>query len=292
MKIINLVLFVSGVISCLSVSYAGNEGKSPDEVIPFELWQEVFLHLPRVDTVMPGRVCSDFSTLSRRQRKALFYKDRSDLLKNWPGFGEFDSQFVKIPTVKLPYPQSEIVPEHEASKFPVTRQTWGDILGKNSLSEVFKLALEQCPTCPVTDISREEIQIFLDELNRRTAPLGCSFDLPTDAQLWASIRADMDGTNQDPYSKGVTEQNVNDYVTHQLNSSGQMQPVGLKIPNGFGIELGNVWKLSKDGTIRGGAWSNSVYQARSAFKNHLSVPGITRHPSIGFVLLKTCLDNQ
>jgi hypothetical protein len=293
MKISSSVLFVllMIVMSFWNVSYAGNEGDSPDDVLPFEAWQEIFRNLPRVDTVIPGQVCSDFNVLIKRHRKLLFYKARSEILKNWAGFDEFD-QFSKIPTVKLPNIQDEIVPEHKASKFLVTRQTWGDIIGESSLSEDLKLALKLCPHCPVTNISHEEIQYFLDEVNRRTAALGCTYDLPTDAQLWASIRADSDGTNQDPYSKGVTAQNVNEYVTYMANSYGQMQPVGSKRLNGFGIELGNALKLSKNNTVRGGAWNSPAYQAQSNFKNDLSITGLTRHPTIGFTLVKTCPHNE
>lgn len=217
----------------------------------------------------------------------------------------FRAQFVQIPAGRLP--DGTQIAAHEADKFPATRELWNEIWGDMpaDVPADQRATWNQCPRCPVTHVNWEnqnrssaEVQEFLGRLNQREAVSGsgCTYDLPTDKQLHYDIRADVTGTNQDIYSAGVNGTNVNDYVTHWGNSNRQIQPVGQKTLNGFGLELGNIWKMSKDlydsahpewgRSVRGGSWGNDVSLAKSGNRNY-AIAG-NRGDRMGFSLVRTC----
>jgi formylglycine-generating enzyme required for sulfatase activity len=212
-------------------------------------------------------------------------------------------EFVTIRAARLP-DQREVA-AFQADKYPVTREFWNEIMGgmPEQVPAHLRTSWNNCPTCPVTyvnwengDHSRAEVQTFRVNLNQIEQTTGCTYDLPTEAQLWSMIRCDETGTNQDLYSRGVTAANVNEYVTYSGNSNGRIQPVGLKTPNLCGIELGNVWKLSKDlydpahphwgRSIRGGSWDDVVGYSESAERNGASAG--YRGGSVGFSLVRRC----
>ena len=209
----------------------------------------------------------------------------------------FKSQFVSIPAGKLP--GGIQVASFEANKFPVTRDLWQEIMGgiPGHVPDDKKAAWHQCPRCPVTyvnwenaDGSSAEVQDFVTKLNRRQDLSGCTYKLPNDKQLWYVMRGDPTGENQDKYSKGVTAHNVNEYVTHSGNSNGQVQPVGERRLNAFGVELGNVWKMSSDlydtsrrnlgRSMRGGSWRLVVSNAESGNRNNANAGN--RNSNMGF----------
>ena len=126
--------------------------------------------------------------------------------------------------------------------------------------------------------------------------------MPAFAQLQYIQRGDVTGKNNDTYSKGVTEKNVDEYVTHYGNSNKpdpkvhQIQPVGHKKLNEFGIELGNVWEISKNiydskhpelgRAAYGRSWR---YNASSSSFGKLIGAGVgDRDSYFGFVLLRLC----
>ena len=191
--------------------------------------------------------------------------------------------------------------------------------------EDLKAAWNQCPDCPVTHVAYEEydldekgehkkdkdgkdlikaaeVQEFLKKLNEKAEGTGCHYDLPTFAQLRYTQRADATGENKDKYSKGITDKNVDEYVTHYGNSNKpdpkvrQIQPVGHKKLNEFGIELGNVWKISKGmyhpvnsewgRAACGGGWCFNASSASSEERIYANVG--YRHSNVGFALLRTC----
>lgn len=144
--------------------------------------------------------------------------------------------------------------------------------------------------------SSAEVQDFVTKLNQRQDLSGCSYKLPNDKQLWYTNRGDPTGENQDKYSKGVTAHNVNEYVTHSENSNGQVQPVGQKRLNAFGVELGNVWKMSSDlydtshrnlgRSIRGGSCASVLSLAESGPPKIANAGN--RYFNMGFGLVRTC----
>jgi hypothetical protein len=283
------------------------------EDLPPEMWNQVFRCLPRQETVGSTSVCRAFNHLIKIERRIRLKEDRAELIQSWPGFVEFESQFVKIPQVTLPklkgYPYDTSVPPFETSRYPVTRKIWVDLMGEESLHVDLKDTWRECPDCPIThvtweekDASPAEIQEFLRRLNELTAKLGCTYDLPTDPQLWAAIRGDVTGEDQSPYSKGVTHLNVKEYVTYSENSDTdgtgkKIQPVGLKKLNAFGIELGNVIKITKDlrtpdlpirtQRIRGASWSSERSLVNSDYE-FLGILVGNRNSFVGFALVRNC----
>lgn len=246
------------------------------------------------------RVCSDF-------RDAM---PRANRLRMENILSELDKQFVTIPEGKLP--NGTQIASFQADKYPVTQKLWGAIMG--SLPQSVQA---NCPDCPITHVNWEnqdgspaEVQTFLAKLNERIKKSGCTYDLPTDAQLHYMIRGDVTGANTAKYSvaKGeqgnlmdVTDANVNQYVTHYNNSNTdgtgrRIQPVGQKTLNAFGIELGNVWKMSKDiydpahpewgRSVRGGSWDYGVGFAESRIR--LNADAGARYGNLGFSLVRTC----
>jgi formylglycine-generating enzyme required for sulfatase activity len=283
--------------------------------LPSEMQDHVFSFLTKKkDLGIASQVSRKFNEVFENDRR-IKGEGRKELLQSWPRFFEFDAQFVKIPRVTLPasdeYPGGLSVFPFETSRYPVTRQIWVDIMGEESLDPYLKehWNWKECPDCPITIVAWEnedgspaEIQEFLKRVNFKTAKLGCTYDLPTDPQLWATIRGDISGENRDPYSAGVTEANVDDYLTHEGNSNTdgigpKIQPIGRKKLNSFGIELGNIWKMSKDiydsvhpnwgRSKRGGGWFDSKVNMRSDNRSGLSFPGV-RYTHVGFTLVRKC----
>jgi hypothetical protein len=227
----------------------------------------------------------------------------------WPEFEEFNSSFVVVPEGFLP--DGLPMGGFEAAKYPVTRVLWNLILPEHAVS------LGNCPTCPVTDVvwdhedgSPAEVQFFLERLNARASNRGCVYDLPTDPQLWYLIRGDVTGKSVARYSVAkvsgagssgtefvsLDDENVDPYLIHDGNSAGRPRPVGTKRTNAFGLELGNVWRLSKDPfyparpdvgrTARGGSWFFDLHCASSRYKT-IAYAG-DRQDSIGFSLVRRC----
>ena len=243
-------------------------------------------------------------TLAVRVRNQLSF----ELIKTWPYFEAFEREFVTIPAGILP--NRVRISSFEASQYPVTRLLWNEIMGEMPfhVPAAERALWGNCLYCPVTYVNWEEmdgspaeIQEFLKRLNQKTGGLSCIYDLPTDHQLEYLHRADPTGLSRDRYSAGVTNANVNDYVVHRGNSDTgfghQIQPVGLKKPNAFGVDiLGNVWTMSKDlysserpalgRSARGGSWTNRVDDAEVDFSRQ-AVAGY-RFNNMSFSLVRRC----
>jgi formylglycine-generating enzyme required for sulfatase activity len=220
----------------------------------------------------------------------------------------FRAQFVQVPPGMLP--DGTQIAAMEADRYPVTREFWNEIMGgmPEHVPAANRVTWNDAPRVPVTFVSWEnqngspaEVQGFLARLNEREQATGCVYDLPTDQQLWYLIRGDVTGQNRDLYSAGVIAANVNEFVTYYGNSNpdgtgNQIQSVGNKTSNRFGIELGNVWKMSKDlhspaqrshgRSIRGGGWNNDINFAESGVRS--SAYAGYRFDYVGLALVRSC----
>jgi formylglycine-generating enzyme required for sulfatase activity len=180
-------------------------------------------------------------------------------------------------------------------KYEVTQEQWESVMGNNpSISEGAKL--------PVTNVSWEDCQEFIKELNAKTSG---GYRFPTEAEWEYACRA---GTST-AYSFGdiITPKDAN------IDDSkiGKPVAVGSYKPNAFGLYdmHGNVWEWCEDWygslqdgevmdpkgpakgeirVLRGGSLSiNNGSNARSSFRHdHLFTPTI-RYWSIGFRLART-----
>ena len=224
--------------------------------------------------------------------------------------------FVTVPEGRLPLQNGEeearAVASFDLNSYPVTRDLWIEVMRKipDHVPQRERATWANCKKCPVNyvafenqDLTPAEIQGFLEKLNEKTSSTKCTYDLPTDDQLWYSIRGDVTGEDDHPYSLSVTDDNVDQYVTHNGNSDGQIQPVGKKNvqgedaikKNAFGIELGNVWKLSKNVShfghhfgrfTRGGSWNDQVNLAQSD-RRMIAFSG-DRNSDTGLSLTRKC----
>lgn len=161
-------------------------------------------------------------------------------------------------------------------RYEVTQREWRSVMGNNPSF------FSDCADCPVDNVSWDEIQNFLDKLNRRT---GKRFRLPTEAEWEYACKAGGEGV----YCGGSDETRVAWFFQ---NSSGRPQPVGQLLPNRFGIYdmSGNIyewvadcWHDSYDGApadgsvwtggdcqrrvLRGGAWYYAAAYAGATYRN-------------------------
>jgi len=128
----------------------------------------------------------------------------------------------------------------EMGRFEVTQQQWEAIMGRNP-------SLFQGPALPVENVSRLEIQDFLQRLNQRQD--GYRYRLPTAAEWEYAARAGID--------RFFSEQEVNEQAWYGKNSERRTHEVGRKARNAWGLHdmLGNVWEWCEE-ELRGGDFND------------------------------------
>lgn len=114
-------------------------------------------------------------------------------------------------------------------KYEVTQKEWSEIMGSNP-SE-----FKNCLDCPVENISWEDVQLFLEKLNRLS---GKNYRLPTEAEWEFAAIGDPE--------KGYY--GLSHVAWYEKNGEGKTHPVGGKTSNSYGIYdmCGNVWEWCSD----------------------------------------------
>lgn len=107
-------------------------------------------------------------------------------------------------------------------KYEVTQRQWKSIMGSNP-SE-----FNDCPVCPVENVSWDDVQLFLQALNQRT---GGHYRLPTEAE-WEYAARGGQQTRQTEYAGSSSATEVG-WI--EKNSSYKTYPVGQKQPNELGL---------------------------------------------------------
>jgi surface protein len=229
------------------------------------------------------------------------------------GIGFGDRQFAMIPagTFQMGDHTGEGIererPVHEVTltqpflmqKTEVTQGQWRAVMGTDPSH------FSACgDLCPVEQVSWDDIQDFLAELNEMDPDKG--YRLPTEAEWEYAARAgtigNYGGTGR-PYDMGWYWENS------RVDGVSQLHPVALKQPNDWGLYdmHGNVWEWVQDCAYRvyttdgvtdptgpesgstrvwrGGSWRNDAYYARSAFRTFQS-PNYQSY-SLGFRLART-----
>ena len=177
-------------------------------------------------------------------------------------------------------------------KHEVTQAEWQAVMGTNPSG------FDECgPNCPVEQVSWEDAQAFIRQLNGRAG--GSRYRLPTEAEWEHAARA---GTVGDRYAP-----NLDAIAWYRDNSGDRTQPVGRKAPNAWGLHdmLGNVFEWVQDwyggypgGAVtdpggpgsgsfrvfRGGSWNDNPWLCRASFR--IDKPG-KRFRDLGFRLLRT-----
>ena len=138
----------------------------------------------------------------------------------------------------------------EIGKYPITQAQWQEVMGNNPSH------FQNCPQCPVEQVSWKDAQDFLKKLNERYP--GMNYRLPTEAEWEYAAR----GGKQ---SQGFTYAGGNDVEKvgwYHTNSEKKTHPVGQKQPNELGIfDLsGNVWEWCQD-------WYKDDYYKHSPREN-------------------------
>jgi formylglycine-generating enzyme required for sulfatase activity len=115
----------------------------------------------------------------------------------------------------------------------VTQQLWQLVMGNNP-------SVKEGNDLPVTNISWDDCQIFLQKLREMT---GMHFRLPTEAEWEYAARG---GQKSDGYVYAGSD-NIDEVAWYHKNCTSP-QPVGLKAPNELGIYdmSGNVWEKCSD----------------------------------------------
>jgi sulfatase modifying factor 1 len=168
-------------------------------------------------------------------------------------------------------------------KYEVTQAQWEKVMGTEPSH--FKL----CPNCPVENVSWDDIQQFIQKLNRQT---GKRYRLPTEAEWEYAARG---GAKSQGY-KYSGSNDLDDIAWYEDNASTKTQSVGRKKPNELGIYdmSGNVWEMCSDWygesyynssrALRGGGWSNSPEYCRVSLRS-FSVLDSSGSQSLGFRLV-------
>ncbi|WP_425420848.1 SUMF1/EgtB/PvdO family nonheme iron enzyme [Phaeodactylibacter xiamenensis] len=139
------------------------------------------------------------------------------------------------------------------STYEVTQAQWKAVMGNNPSH------FEDCPNCPVEQVSWDDVQEFIKKLNTKT---GEQYRLPTEAEWEYAARGEESGAQDNYLYSGSND--LDQVGWYGGNSDGKTHPVGQKQPNQLGLYdmSGNVWEWVQDcwhehysGAPRdGGAW--------------------------------------
>ncbi len=213
-----------------------------------------------------------------------------------------DSEFVLIQPGTFQMGDAENGPAHAVTlthsywmqRALVTQAQWAAVMGSNPSN--FKACGS---TCPVENVSYDDVQAFIVQLNERTP--GKKYRLPTEAEWEYAARAGTTGEYGVPGA-------VTDGGWIADNSGGTTHPVGVLRPNAWGLYdmEGNIWEWVYDwyapytaipstnptgptaGTrrvLRGGAWYGDAASARSTSRD--IDPPVIRFNGGGFRLART-----
>jgi len=175
------------------------------------------------------------------------------------------------------------VGKHEVTRGQWSRSTGGVQVGVDELSEALHAR-------PVTEVSWNDVDAALRKVG---------LQLPTEAQWEYACRA---GTNT-PWWTGAEE---TDLAKGEVFGDAPLAAIGSKAANRFGLfdTVGNVWEWCRDAygdypssivgdplvdsgpnrVVRGGSWSSSSFDCRSAFRDG-DDPGLA-YRDLGF---RVCL---
>ena len=166
----------------------------------------------------------------------------------------------------------------EVSKYEVTQEVWAAVMGENPSY------FQNCPQCPVENVSWEDVQAFLQKLNAGDV----RYRLPSEAEWEYTVRGGSQSRGYQ-YAGSDTPHAV---AWYRENSGERTHPVGQKQANELGLYdlSGNVWEWVQDcwnesyagapsdgrawesgdcgdRLLRGGSWGRSPGGLRSAYRS-------------------------
>ncbi|HYK82660.1 MAG TPA: formylglycine-generating enzyme family protein [Gemmatimonadales bacterium] len=117
-------------------------------------------------------------------------------------------------------------------QFPVTQRQFLEVMGNNP-----SFFQDAGPEAPVEQVDWHQVQAFLAKVN--TVQSRWTVRLPTEAEWEYAARAETTGETYGP---------LDAIAWYSANGLRTTHPVGMKLPNGFGLYdmLGNVWQWCQD----------------------------------------------
>ncbi|MCR9098995.1 MAG: SUMF1/EgtB/PvdO family nonheme iron enzyme [bacterium] len=139
---------------------------------------------------------------------------------------------------------------YRIGKYEVTQAQWEAVMGSNPSK------FSGCSSCPVEQVSWNDVQEFIRKLNRMT---GGSYRLPTEAEWEYAARG---GSRSRGYKYSGSNNLGSVGWWYDDNSGNKTHPVGKKSPNELGLYdmSGNVWEWCSD-------WYDSDYYSSSSGRN-------------------------
>lgn len=133
-------------------------------------------------------------------------------------------------------------PDEDYSCCPIGLCPWVTLFGCN-----YRAAAKE-ETLPVENVSWDDIQEFLEKLNKKT---GKDYRLPTEAEWEYAAKS---GGKKEKWAGTYFELELDKYAWYRDTSGYKTQPVGQMKPNGLGLYdmTGNVWEWVND-------WYNADY---------------------------------
>ncbi len=186
-------------------------------------------------------------------------------------------------------PHSVTLKSYQIGKYEVTQTDWVEIMG------IPPDVLEPCEDCPVSQVSWNDIQVFIKKLNSKYNE---EYRLPTEEEWEFASRGGL-------RSKGFMysgSNQVNEVAWYSGNSENRSHPVGLLKPNELGIYdmSGNIWewcsnykwpypcdtlgKKFDSRVLRGGTFGSRSSSVRIIDRNGRA--SSTKLPTLGFRLAK------
>ena len=149
-----------------------------------------------------------------------------------------------------PAHQVELTKDFYIGKTEVTQAEWKAMMdGANPSSNSNHEDDPNNDAHPVTNVSWDDVQIFIGKLNERDAGTGRTWRLPTEAEWEYAARGGVwnHGYVFCGFDNGSLE-NFNNYMWHVDNSDNKTHPVGGKLPNELGLHdmCGNVSEWVSD----------------------------------------------
>ena len=133
---------------------------------------------------------------------------------------------------------SVVLKDFSMGKYEVTQEQWEAVMGANPSK------YDNCPACPVTNVSWDDIQTFIGKLNEMT---GKHYRLPTEAEWEFAARGGIreDVKNMKKYSGKKLIQTI---AWYEGNAKDRLHKVGRKKPNELELHdmTGNVEEWVND----------------------------------------------
>jgi formylglycine-generating enzyme required for sulfatase activity len=224
-------------------------------------------------------------------------------------FKMFFSSKYKLPNEVLN--EVKLTKDFHLAIFETSQLEWFSVMGynpsffssKNFCPEAFLElnGIELCPNNPVETVSYNEVQYFINRLNKLDSNF--TYRLPTEAEWEYASR----GRSHSTYFFGEEDSKISEYGWFYENSKGQSHQRGLKKPNQYGLfdTMGNVFEWTSDyyselsgasrvdpsisaksqwKVTKGGSWYAGPRGLRPSFR--CKDESAFRYSSIGFRLVR------